>query len=66
MLTLKADINPELRHSPAVAQRRTSPSHSPNYENMAGEREREGPGIGRIEGEEFVLLMVSSETHYFH
>lgn len=49
-----------------MAQRRTSPSHSPNYENMAGEREREGPGIGRIEGEEFVLLMVSSETHYFH
>ncbi|KIS00249.1 hypothetical protein L804_01658 [Cryptococcus deuterogattii 2001/935-1] len=48
--TIQPDINPELRHSPAVTQRRISPSHSPSYENMAGEREREGPGTGRIEG----------------
>lgn len=51
MLTLKVDINPDFRHSPAVVQRRISSSDSPNYENMTGERERDGPGIGRIEGE---------------
>lgn len=51
MLTLKVDINPDFRHSPGMVQRRISSSHSPNYENMTGERERDGPGIGRIEGE---------------
>ncbi|OWT38022.1 hypothetical protein J008_00838 [Cryptococcus neoformans] len=48
--TIQPDINPDFRHSPAMVQRRISSSHSPNYENMTGERERDGPGIGRIEG----------------